>query len=254
MPIDHLQKIARAPDIDTLRGVFLCAMADQGFENAFYTARFLPALPSQSRHHQDVLITNIPEQMLQETRRARAGRTAQWAEWVERNDGTISFRELRQTPDGAHTTRHPDFEIARQHGLEAIQVVSLRGQVMRWTGAVLLNPRFGATHEELDRLWHDRGREVVLICRVAHLRLATIPRNSGQPLLTPRQREVLEWRSAGKTVGEIATIIGVTPATVEKHMRLAREALGAQTTAQAILRAHVAHELFPRMVQGQPLS
>ncbi|MGP9804465.1 helix-turn-helix transcriptional regulator [Paracoccus sp. NSM] len=254
MPIDHLQKIARAPDIDTLRGFFLDAMKGQGFENAFYTARFLAALPSQSRHHQDVLITNIPKTMQQEMLRPRAGRTPQWAEWVDRNDGTISFRDLRRTIEAVGASRPPEFEIARHHGLGAVQVVSLRGQVMRWTGAVLLNPRLGATPEELDALWRERGREAVLICRVAHLRLATIPRNSGQPLLTPRQREVLEWRSAGKTVGEIATIIGVTPATVEKHMRLAREALGAQTTAQAILRAHVAHELFPRVMHSQPLT
>lgn len=253
MPIDHLQKIAHASDIDTLGSVFLDAMADQGFENAFYTARFLPALPSQARNHHDVLITNIPETMLHAARRARGGHTAQWADWVAQNDGTTSFRELRQMHE-EDAKRPPDLDLARQHGLEAVQVVSLRGQVMRWTGAVLLNPRFGATQEELDATWRERGRAAVLICRIAHLRLATIPRNSGQPLLTPRQREVLEWRSAGKTVGEIATILGVTPATVEKHMRLAREALGAQTTAQAILRAHVAHELFPRMMQGQPLS
>lgn len=251
MPIDSLLRIARASDIDTFGRVFLEAMADQGFKNVLYTARFLPALPGQAGSPHEVLITNIPETILHATRRARAGHSAQWADWVAQNDGTISLRDLRQVNQG-DTIRPPDFDLARQHGLEAARVVSLRGQVTRWSGAVLLNPRFGATQEELDTTWHERGRAAVLICLIAHLRLVTIPRNKGQPLLTPRQREVLEWRSAGKTVSEIATILGVTPATVEKHMRLAREALGAQTTAQAILQAHVAQELFQRMSHGQP--
>lgn len=61
---------------------------------------------------------------------------------------------------------------------------------------------------------------------------------------TPRQREVLEWTSAGKTVAEVATILGLTPATVEKHLRLARDALDAGSTAQAILKAHVTNQIF----------
>lgn len=254
MPIDHLQKIARAPDIDSLRAAFLDAVAAQGFANVFYAARFLPALPNLSRQDQDVVITNMPEALLRAVRQTRDGQPALWAQWASRNDGSISGRELRKMLVDPGAALPPDLEAARQFGMEAIQIVSLRSQVMRWTGAVLLNPRAGASHDELEQLWSECRREVGLICRVAHLRLATIPHNSGQPLLTPRQREVLEWRSAGKTVGEIATIIGVTPATVEKHMRLAREALGAQTTAQAILRAHVAHELFPRQSQIKPLA
>ncbi|KTF08268.1 hypothetical protein MGSAQ_000238 [marine sediment metagenome] len=39
-------------------------------------------------------------------------------------------------------------------------------------------------------------------------------------------------------------ILGITAATVEKHMRLAREALGVETTPQAVLKAHVTHQLF----------
>ena len=62
--------------------------------------------------------------------------------------------------------------------------------------------------------------------------------------LTGRQREALEWVGEGKTTQDIATIMGLTQATVEKHLRLAREALGVETTAQAVLKASYQNQIF----------
>ena len=39
-------------------------------------------------------------------------------------------------------------------------------------------------------------------------------------------------------------LMGLTSATVEKHLRLAREALGVETTAQAVLKAAFANQMF----------
>ncbi len=54
----------------------------------------------------------------------------------------------------------------------------------------------------------------------------------------------MEWAANGKTTSEIAEILGVTPTTVEKHLRLARESLGVNSTAQAVLKAHLRHQIF----------
>ena len=43
--------------------------------------------------------------------------------------------------------------------------------------------------------------------------------------LSPRQRESLEWVADGKTTQDVALLMGVSAAMVEKHLRLAREAL-----------------------------
>ncbi|SFK34538.1 response regulator transcription factor [Celeribacter marinus] len=63
-------------------------------------------------------------------------------------------------------------------------------------------------------------------------------------VLTARQTEVLEWVGSGKSIADAAAIIGLTQRTVEKHLRLAREALGVQTTAQAIHKASVYNQIF----------
>ena len=38
--------------------------------------------------------------------------------------------------------------------------------------------------------------------------------------------------------------MGLTAATVEKHLRLARESMGVETTAQAVLKAAFTNQMF----------
>ena len=54
---------------------------------------------------------------------------------------------------------------------------------------------------------------------------------------------LLGGNGAGKTT-TIAMIMGLTAATVEKHLRLAREALDAETTAQAVVKASFQKQIF----------
>ncbi len=54
--------------------------------------------------------------------------------------------------------------------------------------------------------------------------------------LTPREREVLRWLSAGKTDRDIAAIIGCSHRTVQKHLQSAYEKLGVETRTAAVMR------------------
>ena len=78
---------------------------------------------------------------------------------------------------------------------------------------------------------------------VFHLKQLTLA-CSGARELTQRQREVLQWVGDGKTAQDIALLMGLTAATVEKHLRLAREALDVETTAQAVLKAAFYNQMF----------
>ena len=79
---------------------------------------------------------------------------------------------------------------------------------------------------------------------ILHLKILTLPYATPNRSLTPRQREALEWVGDGKTMQDIAVLMGLTSATVEKHLRLAREALSVETTAQAVLKAAFANQMF----------
>jgi DNA-binding NarL/FixJ family response regulator len=52
--------------------------------------------------------------------------------------------------------------------------------------------------------------------------------------LTPRQREVLRLIAAGRTMKEAASILGLSPRTVETHKYQLMEALGLGTTAELV--------------------
>lgn len=56
-------------------------------------------------------------------------------------------------------------------------------------------------------------------------------------LLTPRQRECLQWVRAGKTDWEIGVILGLSEYTVIEHLEGARKRLGVRTRAQAVIEA-----------------
>ncbi|MDN5569377.1 MAG: LuxR C-terminal-related transcriptional regulator, partial [Paracoccus sp. (in: a-proteobacteria)] len=188
-----------------------------------------------------VMFSNLPQGLIDASQNIYGVARDGWVEWVLHHDGDISSRDLINR---IGADRSPSLAMGAKHGLHALQLLSLRNTVLHSVGAVMLVPGNGVSHDDLARLWAQKGPAMWLLVRVMHMRIATLPREQIATTLTTRQREVLSWRSAGKTVSEIGTILGITPATVEKHMRLAREALGVETTPQAVLKAHVTHQLF----------
>jgi DNA-binding CsgD family transcriptional regulator len=66
------------------------------------------------------------------------------------------------------------------------------------------------------------------------------PAQSPAPIdapLTAREREVLHWLGGGKTDRDIATILGISPRTVHKHLQRIYEKLGVETRTAAVVRA-----------------
>jgi len=55
--------------------------------------------------------------------------------------------------------------------------------------------------------------------------------------LTARERDVLDWLGAGKTDKDIATILAISPRTVQKHLQRIYEKLGVETRTAAVMRA-----------------
>jgi DNA-binding CsgD family transcriptional regulator len=68
-------------------------------------------------------------------------------------------------------------------------------------------------------------------------RLLAAPRAQKRPLLSPRQRECLQWVRANKTDWEIAQILNLSEHTVIEYLEEARKRLGVRTRAQAVIEA-----------------
>ena len=100
------------------------------------------------------------------------------------------------------------------------------------------------TQDHVDAIWEEHGRDIHLMNNIAHLKILSLPYSPPNRMLTRRQREALEWVGDGKTTQDIAILMGLTAATVEKHLRLARESLSVETTAQAVLKAALHNQMF----------
>ena len=56
--------------------------------------------------------------------------------------------------------------------------------------------------------------------------------------LTPREHEILQWVAAGKTDGQIASILGRSVRTVQKHLEHVYLKLGVENRTAAVMRVH----------------
>ena len=100
------------------------------------------------------------------------------------------------------------------------------------------------TQDDADAVWAEHGPDIILLNNLVHLKILTLPVPLHNQTLTPRQREALEWVGDGKTMQDIAQIMGLTQATIEKHLRLARETLNVETTAQAVAKAAFHNQMY----------
>ena len=64
-----------------------------------------------------------------------------------------------------------------------------------------------------------------------------------RPTPSPRELEILAHLARGATDGQVAAMLGLSPATVQTHVRNAKAKLGARTRTQAVAMA-IARELI----------
>ncbi len=64
---------------------------------------------------------------------------------------------------------------------------------------------------------------------------ATRPEPKG--VLTQRERQCLAWAARGKTVADVAVLVGIAPRTVVFHLEKARQKLNAASIAQGVAEA-----------------
>lgn len=176
---------------------------------------------------------------------------------------TPQFRWLL-TNVGAKTWRWVDEDLAagrlstdevlaqaysRKLGIVAGVTIGFPYSSPRQRGGIGLIADPGLDHDDVDRIWAQHGSEVMVVADYLHLKLAALPWQSPGRELSPRQCEALEWVADGKTSQDIATLMGISSAMVEKHLRLARHALDVDTTAQAVCKALLLNMLF---IKGCP--
>lgn len=244
--VTHLERVIEAKSIEEIWSLHLAKMAEYGFSRLLYGFTRFRTLNSFGSADDFLVLSNHPEEYLAAFVHSGLYMQAPMVKWAAANEGACSWRLIGELDAAGKLSpvERRIVELNHRYDVRAGYSISFRDVSVRAKGAIGLCAAPGIRQHEVDALWETHGRELIVINNFTHLRITSMPFASSRRALTPRQREALEWVGDGKTTQDIAKIMGLTPATVEKHLRLAREALDVETTAQAVLKASFQNQIF----------
>lgn len=246
MFLDTMEALCAAESVEEVWSTLVCYCDGHGFDRLLYGNTRFRTANSFGDFDDLMILSNHPEGYTEQFMNGGLYFNGPMVRWAAENVGAQSWRELARRVSNGELS---DGEMAAmalnvQYGVTVGYSIGFAPNSTRNKGALGLTAREGLSQDDADRIWSQHGREILVAANFAHLKLMSLPHPGARRKLTPRQREVLEWVGDGKTNQDIALIMGLTSATVEKHLRLAREALDVETTAQAVLKASFQNQIF----------
>lgn len=244
--LDHLEKLIGARSIDGLWAAFSAAMNDYGFDRVVYASTNFSTAQDYGALDDILVLTNHSDSYIKGFIGERLFERGPMIRWFKSNTGACLWSWIHEEERQGRLTQS-EAEVVRfnlSHGVRAGVSINFPDTRRNTAAGIALCAQASLSQEEVDQLWALRGREILMLNSVFHIQTSTMPNPTDRRQLTDRQKEALEWVGEGKTAAAIATIMGVAPATVEKHLRLAREALNVETTAQAVLKASMQKHIF----------
>ncbi|WP_420343443.1 LuxR family transcriptional regulator [Paenirhodobacter sp.] len=246
--LEHLEKVLLSDDVETIWSMHCSLMAQYGFDRLIYA--FIPyrAVPGHDDIADALILSNYDTAYLRSFLHEKMFLESPMVRWTMSNTGVCSWNwvEDQRRLGLLSETEQQVLRINAAHGVIAGYSIAFADSSARSKGGIGLCAERGLSQTEVDDIWARHERELMVLNLIVHLKISNLPLVTARRALTVRQREVLEWVADGKTIADIALIMGLTVATVEKHLRLAREALDVETTAQAVLKATMQKQLFLR--------
>lgn len=244
--LQYMQKIATAQTPDSLWLHLTDALRHYGFDRVTYGASRTMRNGSLGELQDAVFLSNHGEGPMADLFDMGFFMRTPMFRWALENTGACSWRwaEDERLAGRLSAEELSAMAMARKAGLVAGYTITFTEPSPRVRAAMALCMRPGLTQDDADAIWDTKGAEIWAVCQMMHMRLQGMPFPVQRRPLSPRQREALEWVAEGKTTQDIAVIMGISPAMVEKHLRLARQALDVETTAHAVAKASLFNHIF----------
>ncbi len=159
--------------------------------------------------------------------------------WAATHRGALSWRDPRSglTPEILSKLRPDLISLMQRFRIRAGYSLSLADPQTTDVAALSMAAHQSLDQDNVDKLWKEKGKQIEMAATLFYLRIKALPRPVQLRPMTSRQKEVLRWAAAGKTTRDIAEIMGISTATVEKHLRSVRIALNVVSTTQAVQKA-----------------
>ncbi|MEJ6394445.1 LuxR family transcriptional regulator [Gymnodinialimonas sp. 2305UL16-5] len=221
-------------------------MASYGFDRMFYGFNAFRGAGLYDNPEDALLLTNMPTDYVEAYVDGGMFRDGVMMRWAIEHTGAASWRDVytemaSEDPSPGELAMRA---LNEKHGITAGYTISFPMAIKNANAGIGLAVKKGMGQDEADAIWAEHGADIETICHIAHLCILQLPATGQRKLLTPRQSEVLELVADGKTMADIALLLERNVATVEKHLRGARDALGVETTAQAVRKASILNQIF----------
>lgn len=243
--VGFLDAILRATEIETVWAHLCRFLESYGFNGITYGHSPDARGPDLGTHDDLMLLSTLDRDFLTALVDNGHYRESITVNWALRNAGVASWS---MTSDEARmpgfTSSEAALEFFARFGMDAGCTIGFPTASTRGRAVMALTAEPGLTQADVDQRLAQFSDALFVAATVAHRAMAALPYLGAKPVLTPRQREVLEWVAEGKTVADIARIMGLAQPTIEKHLRLAREVLGVDTTAHAVIKATFLNQMF----------
>ena len=217
------------------------------FDHLLYGSNRLKGDGLFGKRSDSFFLADIPQAVMTKFWEEELYKTTPIAIWAAQNEGAISLRygsELYHS--GALPKAQQETQLVlMEAGITSGYAIGFNPPSTTFATALAL-VNFGKSQEEADEVWNEHGDEISCYAELFDLKMSTLPVPTATTLLTKRQQEVLRWVGNGKTTAEVATILGLSNATIEKHLRQARDALGVSNTTQAVLHAQINSMIFTK--------
>ncbi|MFW8636353.1 helix-turn-helix transcriptional regulator [Cribrihabitans pelagius] len=243
---DYLHFLCGVSSLEALWDTHVRQMSRYGFDRLLYGYTRYKTDTSLGDPEDFVILSNHTAEYLSGYVHGGLYNQAPMLRWALENEGASSWRRAQEMAASGRLPPEAQrvYEFNESMDITAGYTISFPSASRRHKGAIALAATPGSSQAEADAVWQAHGSDIVLMNNVAHLKILTLPYTPPNRGLTKRQREVLQWVGDGKTTQDIAMLMGLTSATVEKHLRLAREALSVETTAQAVLKAALHNQMY----------
>ncbi len=249
--MNNLRPYFEAQSVEELWAMHTSNMAKYGFDRLFYAYSCFQMSNRLSEPEDALVLTNHSAAYVEAYVERGLFRSAPMMNWAAKNTGATSWRQMAAL--FADMSNDPGLRevqaLNRRMGIIAGYTISFPMTIKHAAAGIGLTARKGLTHDDVDAIWAEHGEEIEIINHTAHMCIKQLPATGQSRMLTPRQGEVLELVADGKSVQDIALLLNRKTATVDKHLRGARESLGVETTAQAVRKASVLNQIF--VLDGQ---
>ncbi len=244
--LNDLTEMTNTNSVDRLWNDHCERMAAYGFDRLIYGFTLFSTQTSLGDPNEFLVLSNHGRDYLDGFVEGGLYRDAPMVNWAMSHAGASSWRRVGDKLQLGELSPKmlKVIEFNFSHNVTAGYSISFKTVSSRTRAAISLAGKVGLSQDDVDAIWDEFGTEIVLLNNLMHLKIMTLPQPMPNQSLTARQRETLEWVGDGKTMQDIAIIMGLTQATVEKHLRLARETLNVDTTAQAVTKAAFQNQIY----------